>query len=531
VTLRWIHIVSALAAAIMATGSIPGHAPGAAAGPRLREFSRKEVRERSGLLSPPLGREVDALQYVLHPQELAALLSVPSDVRCRRWIEAWWAAHDPDYTTAENEARVAHEDRVLSARAYYGCGEWPGWDDRGEVFIRYGGPLGTERVGADVIPPGIYVPAQEYWFYPQFGMCARFVDPTGGGRYLLSLEEPHLPVGERPRNDRRTMASVENPDFPMDYMTLDADLSFFRHLAPPFAEKGYDDFMETVFRYHEVVEEAPVVYPFDYASMRVPMDFAVHSFRGGEGTDRVDVSTEFAAGPGPGGAGLPPRFATTTVVWDYEGNEVARRNRTDAGYPRSAMADSARTILNQTTMTLPPGSYRVAVTVRDPESGRFTSLRREVAFHDMGEKPAMSDLALAREIGPAREESAFNRGAIEVVPRPSARYLVGDPVPVYFEVYHLGQDEDGLYPYTVEYTITPVRGPRSFWQRFLGGPPEETVRARSRFDSAAPAPQDFVHVAVATEHLWPGEFRLAVTVTDRATSRRVTRETTFHLLP
>jgi hypothetical protein len=38
-------------------------------------------------------------------------------------------------------------------------------------------------------------------------------------------------------------------------------------------------------------------------------------------------------------------------------------------------------------------------------------------------------------------------------------------------------------------------------------------------------------VAASTMNLWPGEFTLEVTVTDGVSGRRVSRETSFHLLP
>jgi GWxTD domain-containing protein len=523
---RRIRIVTVLTAAIVVAGLLANDAHAS----RFKKLSRKDVRERSASLSPSLVQEIAALQYLLTPEDLAALLSTPEEGRCRRWIDAWWATRDPDYTSRENEARVEHERRVSAATEYFARGAWPGWDDRGEVFIRYGGPGSYGGSPADVVEPGIYVPAQEYWYYPQFDMYARFADSNGSGRYFLYLEGVRLPVGERPRSDRRNLASEWNPDRPMDYMTVDADPLFYQHLAPPFPEKGYDDFMKRVYRYYDVVEKNPVAYPFDFARMRIPMRFAVQSFRGGDGVDRVDVNAEFESSvTPPTGDALSRRFVTTTVFWDSAGKEIIRHARTDSVGTWSLVEDSVCTVVNQTSLTLPPGAYWMAVTVRESGSGRFTSVKRVVGCHDMEERPAMSDLALARQIGPAREASPFNRGPLEVVPRPSACYRLGAPVPVYFEVYHLGLDSDGAHSYTVEYAITPMSArPRSLWKRLVSH--EEPLQVRSRFEAAAAGPDDVVHVSASTRNLWPGEYRLEVTVRDGASSRRVSRETTFTLL-
>jgi GWxTD domain-containing protein len=95
------------------------------------------------------------MQYVLRPEELADLLSNTKPARCQAWIDAWWAARDPIPTDGTNQARDEHERRVLEAQAHFGRGKWPGWDDRGEVLIRYGEPASRMQSGADVVPPGV----------------------------------------------------------------------------------------------------------------------------------------------------------------------------------------------------------------------------------------------------------------------------------------------------------------------------------------------------------------------------------------
>ncbi|HEU4364974.1 MAG TPA: GWxTD domain-containing protein, partial [Candidatus Krumholzibacteria bacterium] len=362
-----VRIVAVLLAAMAATSLVVPDAQPA----RFKKLSRKDVRERAESLSPLLAREVAAMQYHLSPGELAALLSRPENERCERWIEAWWRSRDPIYTSPANEARIEHERRVATAENYFGRGAWPGWDDRGEVFIRYGAPGSRSVVPADVVEPGIYVPAQEYWYYPEFDMFAHFSDPKGSGRFSIELERISLPVSERPDSDRRVMASKYLEDLPLDYMGFEYDLPGAVNLSPPFAGKGYSDFMKRVYRYYDVVEETPVVYPFDFAAMRIPMFVAVHSFRGGDGVDRVDVNAEFESTVRPlAGSPYARRFVTTSVFWDMKGNEIARHARVDSIRTRSLAEDSLATVLNQTSVTLPPGTYRMAITVQESGSGR-----------------------------------------------------------------------------------------------------------------------------------------------------------------
>lgn len=526
--MRPVRFVAVIVAAMAAVSlAVPDVHPA-----RFKKLSRKDVHKHTEFFSPLLARDIAAMQYVLEPGELADLLSPPEEKRCQLWIDAWWHARDPIHTSPQNEARFEHERRVLVAEMHFARGAWPGWDDRGEVFIRYGAPGSRSLVKADVVEPGEYVPAQEFWYYPAFDMIARFADPTGSGRFSLFLDGVHLPARERARSDRRQMPSEYLADLSLDYMGFEYDIPGAMNLRAPFAGKQGDDFMKRVYRYHDVLEETPAAYPFDFASRRIPMFFAVHSFRGGDGVDRVDVNAEFETRVVPlAGNSYARRFVTTSVFWDLAGNEIARHARTDTVGTGSLAGDSVAAVVNQTSVTLPPGTYRMAITVQESGSGRFTSTRRVVGCHSMEGGLAMSDLLLARRIGGARGESPFNRGPLEVVPRPSGHYRLGAPVPVYFEVYHLGQDAGGSYAYTVEYAITPKSArPRNFWKRLISAA-EPPLVVRSRFDAAAPGPDDVVHVAASTQNLWPGEFALQVTVTDGASSRRVSRETTFRLLP
>ncbi len=57
----------------------------------------------------------------------------------RGFVEAFWAEQDPDLTTAANERRLEHYRRVWYALQNFSEGKQP-WDQRGEVYIRFGEP-------------------------------------------------------------------------------------------------------------------------------------------------------------------------------------------------------------------------------------------------------------------------------------------------------------------------------------------------------------------------------------------------------
>jgi hypothetical protein len=95
---------------------------------------------------------------------------------------------------------------------------------------------------------------------------------------------------------------------------------------------------------------------------------------------------------------------------------------------------------------------------------------------------------------------------------------------VYFEVYNLELDDDGLSQYTVEYRIVPTSAYKAdFWDRF------DRVRpiVSSRFESSSHGPTDRLYMAIDTDNLPEGGYDLLITVKDEITQALVYRKDTF----
>lgn len=521
-------LITLAAATLRATTSTP---------PRDHKFESRQVYQFIRNFSSPTRSEVASLQYLLSYDELMDLLALRNEDSCQRWIDEFWRRRDPNFTTPENEARIEHESRVEAAKALFSRGEWPGWDQRGEVCIRYGLPPARDVQPPDVLAPGQLVRAVEYWFYPLLGVTVQFEDAFGNGNYTYFLEHVALPAYERPSSDRKRMPAGQwgdMPDLDLDKMTLDAVLGVYGGyfgLPDHSAQFTYDDYLESLYRFPEVLEETPAVYPFDFAFVRVPFEFDVAFFRGGDAIDRVDVNTEFEVDA----MSLPTapdtrQYRATAAIFDMERNEVARLTHTTRVSTVSKDDESMRTMVVQLPFTLPPARYELAVTVEDIDTRRFSSFRQTISPDDFDRRLAMSSLCFSSGIEPVKKDSAFNRGALEVVPRPSARYGVAASVPVYFEVYNVAPDAGGLHRYTVSYRVIPQSpAPQGFLKKLVGGSDDSTALT-SRFESAATGPHDVVYMFVKTDHLWPGDFELDVSIRDEISKQEASRRGRFHIV-
>lgn len=522
--------VAAAVWALTAGAAFAGEATG-----RDYKFESYQVHQLCRNYSSATRNQLASLQYCLSREEFLDLIEMRSEGSCVRWIDEFWRGHDPVLTTAANEARVEHERRVEIATNKYSIKDWPGWDQRGEIFIRYGLPAAQDIEAADVTV-GSYVRPSELWFYPSLGMTVQFEDAFGNGNYTYFIDHVELPIYERFSSDRLRMPAgqwKDMPDMDLDLMSLDVVLGVYGGyfgIPNPSDAFTFDDFQETLWRFPEVLESTPVVYPFDFAGMRVPMDYQVAFFRGGESVDRVDVNAEFNVEPA---SNKDPRavrtYRATAVVFDKRQSEVARLTHT-MNVRAPGPDDDDGTMVCQLPFTLSPASYDVAITLEDTLVGRFTSFRQSIRPDDFDSHLTISTVSFASGIEPVKKDSAFNRGALEVVPKPSARYLVATSVPVYFEVYNLSPDTDGSHPYTVSYRVIPqTPAPKGLLKKLVGSS-DQATSLTSTFHASASATSDVVYLFLKTDHLWPGDFQFDVSVVDDVSHTETKRTGTFHLV-
>lgn len=470
-------------------------------------------------LDPGLSIEIAALRYVLTPEELDALTGLDDEEAMRRWIDDYWKRRDPIFTTTENEVRAEHERRVAYAAEVFRSFNWPGWDERGEVYIRYGPPAHRQIVAPEVTAAGT-TPPREFWWYAGHEALVMFEDARSAGHF------------ERVLFSGRSAGSARlyKVDVPIDAEMVfgdegDRPADFMERVQP-------DDWIAFLGRFDTVVEETPSSYPTDFQRARLPFYFGVKRFRGGEATDRVDVNIEFVADLGRGAAGhFTKNYAATAVFWDTDGEEVGRKTQNVQLPTVQPGADSLRIFPAQLQFSMPPDFYHMGVTVREAESGRFSSFRQDVRCPDYDSKLAVSDIVFASRIADATRPSPFNRGPLFVVPHPYERYDRSGPIPIYFEVYNLTTSESGVASYTVEYEIigkTPGKKPGFFARLF--GAEASPVAVSASFRGTCRGGEDRIHIAVSPENLWHGELNLQVKITDDASGAEARSEAVFHMV-
>lgn len=465
---------------------------------------------------PDETREIGGLHYLMSDDERREYAALDDDTSRRRWLKAFWRSRDPVLTTPVNEMFVEHLRRVAEAESLFFVPEWPGWDQRGEVYIRYGRPGARQTMDSyiDETAHTPIIPARELWYYPSLETIVLFEDLDGDGSFTYYTHDVDAPPGVRSKGASQPLDAL--------FRGIAGDLARGPDLL---ANVGAGQFEWLVNNFQGVLNTVPCEYEYSRRQNKVPLFFEVRRFSAGDAKVRLDVNVQFVAQTRSGetSGGATGEYELTVVYWDTDYAEVVRETRS-IEVPTGS-SDSLRLVPVQVSSTLSPGFYHMAIAILEGGTGNFASFPARVACGDFAGHFAVSDIMLSSRIRQTRGVSPFGRGALEVVPHPIRRYRNTMDIPVYIELYNLETDARGLSKYRVSYEIEPYD-----LQHARVDPNESDVHAASSYVAAAHGPRDHVHLVVRPTGLSEGKYRLRVTAQDTLSLVEATRETFFFIV-
>jgi GWxTD domain-containing protein len=488
------------------------------------------------------------LQYLMNRYQREQFLSIPTAKERSEWIDRFWVDLDPTPATEENEKKIEHEKRVALARKLFGMKKAPGWDKRGETLIRYGLPSDRTQTWGTV---GFYgmTPPGEVWYYRSLDMIVQFQNFNLKGEFFFSSD----PVG---RSSRRELDRLQNVTdlfrygviqqlFPTQYMTPDEvkDLVDYNPdeidyvadaetrsiaLKDRIAQIEQEKLQKSINNFYTYMETRPTVYSFEINQKLLPLYFDVTSFRGGERTLRTEFNFEVPASElhfMQKDGKLTADVEFRVLVRDIDMKEVASKVDEIRPTTEGERISGSSLIPGQIVLALEPGYYRVGLEAYDLNSKRRAELRTNLELTPFDGSPSVSDIQFASGIMETEQNQRFVKGGLQVVPHPIRAYRKPFPLSLYFEIYGLDTDAQGLAFYRIEYRIIPLQKRRK-------GPVLEEVPAAisSAFETNGYGSSQPQRLSIATENLWEGPFRCIVTVTDRRTFRTATKSEDFSIL-
>lgn len=382
------------------------------------------------------------------------------------FVRRFWREHDPDLATRENEARLEYWARVTQAYFLFFNPRLGEWDERGEVYVRYGPPDSTaynpvnERLSVSFgtgppFPANVLV-----WDYRGLGMRVAMHDRLLSERYRL------------PMSTTRDMDPTPNPDSlsrMQDVLPLRGGRGVFRALPP--------------------------------GVRRLPVEGAIARFEGATGGERLLAQLATPGSP------ADTLFAEWVVLDSASTREVARGSRALV----SSACDPAALRVAEFAAELEPGAYVAGISVHDGRGGRGI-WRSPVSVAGARAGVRLSDIVVScgtPDVSPADGGPPV----IRIEPNPASRVGPGDPLTAYFEIYGLSPEAGGLARFEYLYTVRAKRDPRIWLQRVLqprSQPPPLSTRREA--ENAGSLRRQFVSVPV--HELPDGEYRLDIQVRD-----------------
>jgi GWxTD domain-containing protein len=480
-------------------------------------------------LTPGEIREYYGLQYIIGDAKRMEYLSLRTPRERTQWLEKFWIEVDPTPTTEENEARSEHEQRVETARELFGWKKPPGWDGRGEIYIRFGPPSLRTSDRGDVNTTGLVSPTED-WYYDALHMSVTFTDTNLMGNFTYAIPQKAVKIpGPPERSVTRANRQSARPFTPpnIDYIAhARTRMAFEKHTLYRIWELEGMQASRAKENFAIYAEEYAAIYPCDTEWQPLPLYFDIASFRGGDWSDRVDVSFEIPAKSLMIGKEDTKRSAGVelrVLVRDEKMQKMAL-DSVDLAVSGDALAN-APLLPAQIVLALEPGRYVVAIEARDKSSNRRAAFRTKVDCPAYTGSPSISDIQFASSIEETEANRRFVKGNLQVVPHPLRAYRIPHPVIFYFEIYGLGTDEEGIASYKVEYRIVPLEKRR--WGPVLK---EIPLTISSAFETGGYGRTQPQRLSIATDELWEGPFSLDVTVTDLRTLRTAAQSATFTIV-
>ncbi|MCK4549048.1 MAG: GWxTD domain-containing protein [Candidatus Krumholzibacteria bacterium] len=509
----------------------------------------------------------NGLQYLLNDHQKKQYLSLETWDERDEWLRRFWLELDPTPTTRRNERMKEHFDRVKLVADKYGCEDPPGWDDRGEILIRYGQPDSIKRVLAEINRLEPLIPG-EIWYYWSLRMLVTFTDPHLTGRYIHTTEaagyEPWTDdyneanyfkssrmmledlAGSYDPNNPTRRSNVINKFLPMH---IDPDLTDPRNALNPGAiDHVYywsvprDALLDITFRnltdeyvkadralyefHHQIQRTRFIHYPGYTLDMQAYFD--ITTFRADNEKLRIEINFEIPVSEvtfDTTGGRLEAEVELRVKVWDMAYNEIVEKEeRVRISVPNMRNAMVPAYLPGQVLLTLEPGYYRFGLETVDINSGArgvFKSTRRLTDGPDL----SLSDIQFARNIHESDEDSRYRKGSIIVIPYPLHLYLKPVPITFYFEIYGLDTDKEDFGSYKVEYSVAPEEKKR--W-----GPVyvDQETGISAGFKASGFGSQHPMRLEINTDNLWSGRFVLRVKVTDRRTRKSTEQTASFAIL-
>ncbi len=460
----WIQLIGLGLAAFLTAGGSTILAP-------QKEKKKQQNEEEEDYFKKWLDEDV---KYIISGQEKDVFKKLTRTEEKEQFVEQFWHRRDPDIRSAINEVKEEHYRRIAYANDHFTSG-FPGWMmDRGRTYIIHGEPVEIERHPTG----GMYerkayegggsttTYAFEVWRYRHIegiglNVELEFVDPSGTGEYKLALlpdEKDALlhidgvgltlaeSLGIANKSDRPYFSPGSVDSYPMMGGRLQ-DNPFIRYenyatvmRAQPVKYKDLKEIVEIDVRY----DELPFLVRPDYIQLNenqflvaVTIEVANKDL-----TFKLESNLHVAKVAVYGIV----QSLTNKIIEEFE-DDIAN------AYPPELLTEGLKArSLYQKILVLDKGMrYKVTLILKDLNSLSTGVVPKAIVLPRVTpDQLATSSLIVSNFMQPLEEaadpEQMFVLGDIWIRPTPSQRFMAGDGLAAYLQVYNARTDQTTMAP-------------------------------------------------------------------------------------
>lgn len=444
----------------------------------------------------------EVVPYIITKAEKEFFLNLPNEVERGKFMQSFWKKRDPDPGTPENEFKLDYYKRVAMANKFFGSSGIEGWrTDRGKVYILLGPPNDIQR---EMTPTSfsthMFHGPKEVWNYwglsnPRlpYNMEFAFIDKLGTGNYVLERNVRMAEMGGKPFDLDASHYYFDNMEFMAEAMK-----NPYEHL------KELGGIITTQVTYDQIPLHASMFFlkgtgKKTYIPFTIDIPYSACTQKEIEGKFFLSLNLLFQ-------------------VSNKLGQIIFERSK-DINLKHSPVEMeriNAETIYAQTSVSLPPETYKIHILVLDNYSGKVGTIHREIVAPDFDtQELCSSDIILYGPKDDGKKDEIIvgqeRSGTIK------HSFQLGEEMTVYIEAYNLTLNpESKTYDFEVMY------------EYFDQGKPFFSIPAPGKKQSSE---QDVrINTSFKLKNFKPGDYILKVKVTDLISKSTTTKDIQFFVI-
>jgi GWxTD domain-containing protein len=478
------------------------------------------------------------VKWIISREEKERFEELEAPTQKLGFIESFWLRRDKKPETPDNEAREEHQRRFAYATQNFGAGI-PGWaTDRGKIYILLGPPSAINRNPAG---RNSFERPSEVWTYnnvPNPRLAASFdigfVDFTSTGRFEIVSAENLDILAPLMTNAGWAMSELDAIGLYRDGTTDLVDpISGAR--TPVFG----DSFVTSQFDFQQDLQEVARVPELnlpplrevtearaDFPSIPLSTEASFFPVDGASAVVPITVLIAYARlTPQPSDDGYLYQADLLATITSESGEELppidqrleVRIEASELEFYRGSY------LLYETSLALPPGTYRLEALVRDNPSGALGRVSSSFEVPSLtGEGLRLSSLLVASgavemdRLAAGAPRAPFQFGNLRLVPNPTKRFSPGTTLTAYLQAFGFSlAPEDGRARLRVDFFI--LKDGRLF------------SKVAPSYHRPAKKDQVAIKSVVSLKALPLGNYTLRARVTDEISGERVERDADFSI--